>query len=308
MTKVVVTTGKDISLEQRRRSRLEDAVTLSKATASALPSLWFIGRDEELKLQYQAFCQADCNVPALFVIVMINVVFLVMRGSWWRMYEMNTVMHVAMALSLVNGCLGTLNFYIRASLWEPVASYQLPPDSLLYQARTYFQKLNDSSLLFVFLNDSLFMLFPVVLNLNVLGRTFMGPCVPGLNFWDTQYCNPDGPNRYRRIGRYAQLYLSHFLSAPLTPNPILYSHTQHPDRPLPFVDPHDNIEPSVRARRVADQVRFAPIYLTNQPLSRPYLASPTWCPQLIPPSNLLFRLQPSFIQPLSSPMSSPCLA
>ena len=195
MVKVVVTTAGDDLEQQRRRSRVDDVVQ-SQSTAPSMGAFWFFDGDEELKLQYQAFCQADCNVPALFLIVLINVVILVMRGCWWKVGMMNRVFVVTYPLSLVLGTLGALNFYIRASLWPPVATYPLPAESLMLRARTFLQKLNESSLLFLLLNDSLFIMFPLTLSFNVLGRAMMGECAPGTSFLDTQYCNPDGAGRY----------------------------------------------------------------------------------------------------------------
>ena len=196
MVKVFVSTG---DLEQRRRSRVDDAVARSNATSSSMSAFWFFDGNEELKLQYQAFCQADCNVPALFAIVQINLAMVFIRSCWWKFGEMNAVFIVATAVGLVLGQMGLVNFNIRASLWPPVATYPLPPESLLHKMRTYFQKLNDSSALFVFLNDGLFIMFPLVLSLQMLGRAMMGPCAPDTSFWDTQYCNPDGPGRYPQL-------------------------------------------------------------------------------------------------------------
>lgn len=196
MVKVVVTAAGDDLEQQRQRSRVDDAVTQSQSTAPSMSAFWFFNGDEELKLQYQAFCQADCNVPALFLIMLINVAILVFRGCWWKASIMNSVFIVAYPLGLVLGTLGALNFNIRASLWPPVATYPLQAESLLLRLRTFLQKLNESSLLFVLLNDSLFIMFPLTLGFNFLGRAMMGECAPGTSFWDTQYCNPDGPGRY----------------------------------------------------------------------------------------------------------------
>jgi hypothetical protein len=91
--------------------------------------------------------------------------------------------------------LGSLNFYMRASLWTPLATYPFPQESIMFRVRTFFQKLNESSLLCMLLSDSAIVLFSVLSGLNVLGRAMMGPCAPGASFWDTQYCNPDGPGR-----------------------------------------------------------------------------------------------------------------
>jgi hypothetical protein len=188
MAKVIVSTGE---VEQRRRP----ASTIPPKEGASLYSFWFFDGDAKLKLQFQKFCQADSDVPLLFIVATINVVIMVLRGCWWKMSEMNIVFYVAYPLSLILAALGLLNFNTRASHWSPLATYPLSPGSFGFRLRAFLQKLHESSLMFIFINDFSFILFPLVLNLNVLGRAMMGPCTPGSSYWDTQYCNPDGPGR-----------------------------------------------------------------------------------------------------------------
>ena len=104
MVKVVVTAAGDDLEQQRQRSRVDDAVAQVQITAPSMSAFWFFNGDEELKLQYQAFCQADCNVPALFAIMQISVANMLIRSCWWKISEMNIVFIVATALGLVLGC------------------------------------------------------------------------------------------------------------------------------------------------------------------------------------------------------------
>jgi hypothetical protein len=194
MVKVVVTAAGDDLEQQRQRSRVDDALAMKNETPST-SAFWFFDGDEELKHQYLTFCSSDCNVPALFVVFLVNLVILIIRGCWWRSGDMNSVFFVTYPLSVVLASLGSLNFYMRASLWTPLATYPFPQESIMFRVRTFFQKLNESSLLCMLLSDSAIILFSVLSGLNVLGRAMMGPCAPGASFWDTQYCNPDGPGR-----------------------------------------------------------------------------------------------------------------
>jgi len=155
-------------------------------------SLWsFQFNNEELQTQYRQFCQSDCNVPLLVLLLLLCLAMFVTRVNWSNPWVLNYTRIFAFILACITTIIGCFAVSLRLAIWKPIASYPLE-SVMLKQVRTFFQTFHESAFKWTLLNDTLILIFPTCCSLNVLVRSMMPICPPNTSALETASCNPSG--------------------------------------------------------------------------------------------------------------------
>ena len=174
----------------------ETFTSRSRKTSTSIASFspfFFHFSTEELQKEYRVFCQSDCNIPLLMILFLMCGAMYVTRGCFTNFWLLNYTLILAFFFGMVTSLLGGLAVSLRLAVWEPVASYPFE-STLLKRVRTFLQSFHESAFNWTLLNDTLIVVFPTCCSLNVLGRSLLPSCLPNVSAWDSQYCNPSGPN------------------------------------------------------------------------------------------------------------------
>ena len=160
---------------------------------ASFSTFFFHFNTEELQREYREFCQSDCNVPLLVILFSFCGSMYVTRGCFTNFWLLNYTLIIAFVFGIVTTILGGLAVSLRLAVWKPIALFPLK-STILKRVRSFLQSFHESAFNWTLLNDTLIVVFPTCCSLNVLGRSLLPSCPPNVSAWESQTCNPSGPN------------------------------------------------------------------------------------------------------------------
>ena len=180
-----VASGDDEVFSPRIRETLTDTASFS--------TFFFHFNTEELQREYREFCQSDCNVLLIVIFLCITLTMYVTRGCLTNFWLLNYTLTIEFVFGIVSSIFGLLTVLLRFAVWKPIAFYPLK-STILKRFRSFLQSFHESAFNWTLVNDTLIVVFPTCCSLNVLGRSLLPSCPPNVSAWESQTCNPSGPN------------------------------------------------------------------------------------------------------------------
>ena len=167
--------------------------TSTDSDAASFSTLFFHFNTEELQKEYREFCQSDCNIPLVVLLLCISFTMYVTHTCFTNFWLLNYTVTLGLIFGIATSILGFFAVSLRLAVWKPIALYPLESTNLK-RVRTFMQSFHESAFNWTLLNDTLMVVFPTCCSLNVLGRSILPACPPNVSAWDSQSCNPGGPN------------------------------------------------------------------------------------------------------------------